>query len=152
MVSLVIGLGKTASRNHYGDHCTTPVLTTDFVAASSGTVLKIRHLRLKILYCAGHTRQLAIFLLRDLNSVSLAEFHHDIQEVHAVELHLLTERLLIIQIGQIFIGSNLAQNVNDFVTDLTSCSNYQCFENDDVAQQDVLSYSAKKLLAGIPWH
>ncbi len=40
-------------------------------------------------------------------------FHNDVQEIHAVQFHLLTEGNIILQIAQIFIWSNLAENVEN---------------------------------------
>ena len=41
--------------------------------------------------------------------MTLAKFHDDVQEVHAVEFHLLAEVDRIIQIGQILVRGNVSR-------------------------------------------
>ena len=44
-----------------------------------------------------------IVFFRNLNAVHLAKFHDDIEEVHAVQFHLFTERTGVIEIGEILV-------------------------------------------------
>jgi hypothetical protein len=51
-----------------------------------------------------------------LDAVALAEFHDDIEEVHAVELELLAEVDFVIEVRQIFVGGDVAEDIEDFFT------------------------------------
>ena len=46
--------------------------------------------------------------------MTFAEFHDDVQEVHAVEFHLFAECNAVVQVRQIFVGSNVGQDIEEF--------------------------------------
>src|SRR5207248_2905175 len=53
--------------------------------------------------------------LRNLDPVALAEFHDDVEKVHAVELELLAEWLLIDELRKVFVGGDVGKDVEDFL-------------------------------------
>ena len=61
-------------------------------------------MRLEILYRAGHAHELLIVGLGNLNAMPLAQLHHDVEEVHAVQFQLLAERNVVFDVGQVFVG------------------------------------------------
>jgi hypothetical protein len=53
--------------------------------------------------------------------MALAELHHDVEKVHAVELELLAESLLVVEVRQILIRSDVAEDVQHFDSYLGRC-------------------------------
>src|SRR5687768_3470256 len=74
-------------------------------------------LRLQVGDRAGEAGELLVILFGDLDAVPLAELHHDVEEVHAVQLKLLAKGPFIDEAGEVFIGGNVRQNIEDFLAD-----------------------------------
>ncbi len=43
--------------------------------------------------------------------MALAQLHHDVQKIHAVQFQLFAKWLLVIKIVEIFVGRNVIENV-----------------------------------------
>ena len=51
--------------------------------------------------------------------MSLSQFHHDVQEVHAVKFQLISECDVVLQIVEVFVRRNVFEDVQDFVADFS---------------------------------
>ena len=67
----------------------------------------------------GETGEVLIVLFGNLNAVALAQLHDDVEKVHAVELELLAERLFGDEARKVFVRSDVGQNVEDFLADIS---------------------------------
>src|SRR3954449_11315477 len=81
--------------------------------------LDILHERHKISNSRVHARQIDVIIFRNLNAISLAKFHDDVEKVHAVQFKLLAELLFIIQLRQILIRRNITQDIQHFFSDFS---------------------------------
>jgi hypothetical protein len=52
--------------------------------------------------------------------MALAELHHNVEEVHAVELELLSKAKRVVELRQVLVRNDVAQNVQNFFSDLGS--------------------------------
>src|SRR4051812_18143094 len=75
----------------------------------------VAHLRLQVHHRAREAGKVLIVLFGNLNAVPLAELHDDVEEVHAVELELLAERLVIDDSREVLVRCNIGQNIEDFL-------------------------------------
>src|SRR5262245_33215772 len=75
----------------------------------SGCPLQVLHARRKVTDRAGHAGQGSIFLFRNLDAVPLAQLHHNVQKIHAVQFELVTEGHIVLEVAEIFIRSNIAK-------------------------------------------
>src|SRR4051812_41029588 len=86
----------------------------------------VLHSRLQVRHGAGETGEVLIVLFGNLDAMALAKLHHDVEKVHAVELKLLAEWLFSDESRKVFVGSNIGQNIEDFLADFSSghCENF----------------------------
>ena len=77
--------------------------------------LDVLHQRLEVRHRAVHAGQVDVVVLGNLDAVALAELHDDVEEVHAVELELLAERHVVLQLRQVFVGSDVAQDIENLL-------------------------------------
>jgi hypothetical protein len=54
-----------------------------------------------------------VVLLGDLDAMPLPQLHHDVEEIHAIELKLLTKRLLIDQRGKVFVRGDVGKDIEN---------------------------------------
>ena len=54
-------------------------------------------------------------VLGNLHAVALAQFHHDVEEVHAVQFELVAERHVLLQLAEVLVGRDVGEDVE------TSC-------------------------------
>src|SRR5205085_608026 len=80
----------------------------------------VLHSRLQVLDGAGEAGEVFVVLFGNLYAMPLAELHHDVEEVHAVQLKLLAEGLLGDEARQVLIGGNIGQNIEDFLANIGS--------------------------------
>ena len=64
-----------------------------------------------------HAGQLGVFLLGNLDAIPLPQFHHDVEEVHAVQFELLAERHVLFQIAEVFVRRDVGEDVEDGFSD-----------------------------------
>src|SRR5262245_5088338 len=79
----------------------------------------IFHPRLKVSDGAGEAGEVLIVLFRNLNAVALAQFHDDVEKVHAVELELLAEGLFGDEARKVFVWGDVGQDIEDFLADFS---------------------------------
>ena len=60
--------------------------------------LDVRHQRFEVRDRTVHAREVDVIVLGDLDAVTLAQLHDDVQEVHAVELELLAEGDIVVEL------------------------------------------------------
>src|SRR5258707_18839 len=77
----------------------------------------VLHRRPQVVNGTGHAGELFVLRFGDLDAVALAELHHDVQKIHAVELELLAERLLIDEGREVFVGGDVGKDIEDFLAD-----------------------------------
>src|SRR5690349_18074523 len=58
-----------------------------------------------------HAGEVDVVVFGNLHAVAFAELHDDIQEVHAIELELLAEALLVVELREVFIGGDVAEDI-----------------------------------------
>ena len=51
--------------------------------------------------------------------MTLAQFHHDVEEVHTVQLKLFAERRVVIKLAKVIIGCDRLKNVDDFLANVS---------------------------------
>src|SRR5690606_7240184 len=56
----------------------------------------------------------------NLDTVTLAKLHDDVQKVHAVELHLLAEANFVLQLREILVGSDVGEDIENFEFDFVA--------------------------------
>jgi hypothetical protein len=71
------------------------------------------HLWLKVINTASHRVELGVVGFRDFNAVSFAEFHDDVEEIHGVQIDLITEGLIVFEIAQVFVWGDVGYDVDD---------------------------------------
>jgi len=76
---------------------------------------------IKVSNGAVHGTQVSVVLFRNLNAILFTQFHHNIEEVHTVQFHLLTERNSVIQVGEIFIWGDTLEDVDNHLSNLFGC-------------------------------
>src|SRR4051812_41247045 len=89
-----------------------PIMMVSYTALLLHDIL---HPRLQIRHGAGQAGEMLIILFRNLNAVPLAQLHHDVEKIHAVQLKLLAKWLLGNETRQVFIGRDIGQNIEDFL-------------------------------------
>jgi hypothetical protein len=92
-----------------------------------------------VLHGRAHRIQLVVLLFGNLNSIGLPQFHNNVQKIHAVKFHLLSESDSVIQTRLIFIRNNSLQNLQNYLSDLLTrhqsspsyaiCTAFDAFHN-----------------------
>ena len=75
----------------------------------------VSHLRFEIGHGQLHAREVPVIFFGDLDAMSFAEFHDDIEEIHAVEFELFAETDVINQIVQVLVRCDVTEDVDDLV-------------------------------------
>ena len=57
--------------------------------------------------------QFDVVVFGNLHAIALAQLHHDVEKVHAVELELLAQRHVVLQVAQDLRRSDVAQNIEN---------------------------------------
>ena len=88
------------------------------LAPHSSHLLYVFHQRFQERDGAVHAGELEVVVFGDLDAVALAQFHDDVEEVHAVEFELIAEVHGIVEISEIFVGGDDFEDVEDFFFDV----------------------------------
>ncbi len=70
-------------------------------------------LRREVFRTAVEGGELRVILLRDFDPVLLAKLHDDIEEIHGVEVKLVAQAHIRLYVGQIFVGCDLSDDVEN---------------------------------------
>ena len=72
----------------------------------------------QVIHGTLHCGKMFVIGLWDLHAILLAEFHDNVEEVHAVEFQLFAERWFVLQVGEVFIGGDIFENIDNFFDNL----------------------------------
>ncbi len=61
----------------------------------------------------AHGGQLDVIIFGNLDAVSLAQAHHDVEEIHAVQFHLLAEGDIVLERAQVLVGHNIVEDIQN---------------------------------------
>src|SRR5205085_12496660 len=64
------------------------------------------------------TGQLPIVRFGDFDGVALAQFHHDVEEIHRIEFELIPQRHITFQVAEVLIGRDHRDDLQHRVFDL----------------------------------
>lgn len=66
---------------------------------------------LQVCHATGHGDEVFVVLFWNFQVVAFAKFHDDVEEVHGIEIELIPQLLIIVNVAQIFIGSDIRKYV-----------------------------------------
>src|SRR5438093_3177381 len=80
--------------------------------------LLVREFGREVGHATVQAGQLSVVGFRHFDAVALAQLHHDVQEIHRVQFELVPEGHVALEVGEVLIGRDYADDLKDGLPDL----------------------------------